>query len=1618
MAEAKNNFIKSKMNKDLDERLIPNNEYRDALNIAVSRSEGSDVGALEAILGNFERVGLNNPKLQIIGTYVDQTNNVVYYFASDYVPNALVPVAPLTATCTISIYSVASQSSTILVEGSWLNFSTEARMNGVNLLEDLLFFSDNRNQPRKINVNTASSSNSYYFNEDQISVAKFAPYIAPQFLNLRSLAAIKPSTMSDASDPPQTEISPSTFSSINLDVSKYRNGEAITQATTPAAWTLADTDSIGAWCYYENQLANGVIYGKLYNKHAVLDSRILAPKGFTIMSPGDWTDIGVSGALRLKSIDLWDNNPGSNTTGFDALPSGYREYTSNVNAFTAITTEARFWTNDAIVNGKSTYIKMSSADQLITQASTGNDASSINGYAVRLKRDTAYNGWNGDPDFLTEKFVRFSYRFKFDDNEYSLIAPFSQDVFIPQQEGQFLNENETQAFITTVVEFMQNSVNNAVLNIELPSLDIITDYKIKAIDIVFKESDMQAYQILETIKVDQAFISNLNNTNIYQYDYQSTMPIKTLSVGETTRVYDKVPVTARAQEVAANRVMYGNYVEGKSGQRGLDYFASVSEKENQQFVEYPQHSLKQNRNYQVGIILADKFGRQTDIILSNYDGLLDANGDPQPGSNVFSDYSSVGFNTSVDTWLGNTLDVNFNSLIPEAASANNIAGYPGAYAVGNYYTIPIANVAYNIFFIDYSTQVLNTVLNQVDYDFTGIVYSDTTVSANNYKVFKNIGNGWQELTFTTDYTVTDQAGSPRVTLTTALAADLELKFELLFTANNYYKYRTGTTVSQEPLFPNFATLSKSVFDVGKTLSGFYKDYVEIKDIDTVGTPTDSVELFTDGEVASKYLFNNSSLTRPESALVVGELPRTYATYDINVDGFYSYKIGIKQQQQDYYNVYLPGIINGYPIQGETKEQGETAFITLIADNINKVPRNLENVGPLQNQFTSDVKLFGRVTNTLSVTSSGITYRNTQFDPLSSADDVNLVGTIKDVFPDVASVGATLGDINEFCIYNYNEKPFIAKISTQKAIGIVESLFTVPASGYEYPSVMGLAVYETSPYVSPLELFYESTTTGLISDLNYAVQNVATGISGISITSATFTEDAVVGTRITEDFYPLVGGSIETGATAVLSSVFNYNSIAPNALNTNNNLAQTKFILVAGANLGSFYIKTADTFYAGSVSEPNYYVDYAGQFLATINFTFNNTIYSQTLTLQLANSAPVISQVISPTVTGTVNGEMIFNASAGGFGNNPSPAGYNGSASDPTTSGVPSDGNWAVFNPPIAGWSVIKVQTTNVVSNVVTVYTSASAILNIVKITQQALAANAWRFSLQSSGPNGNTPGIAYELTLQLTDTNGSATTAIVSYAVAVSTFTTVVSAPYTSGTGYTTASNTVMVTSPTLSMNQSSIKYPRWIGQIQNWTTNTAYLFVQLSTSSGPNTGFAARIGNVSNASTATSGNVGNRLNAVNNNMVNAFVQTCPAATTSSGASTQYILIGTLNAFTNSQQLINGSVRPGQVNTVGGNFNNYNFDQSTLVNIAMSISGVTDSGAAIPPGTQNGTMPLADNPTVKLYWSSVFAPTASQVTEVQSFNPLAPFFPNAIGGTNQSVSPTATGVLAATGPSS
>ena len=61
MPELKHNFLKGRMNKDLDERLVPDGEYRDALNIEVSTSEGANVGTVQTTMGN---IGLSSVPVQ------------------------------------------------------------------------------------------------------------------------------------------------------------------------------------------------------------------------------------------------------------------------------------------------------------------------------------------------------------------------------------------------------------------------------------------------------------------------------------------------------------------------------------------------------------------------------------------------------------------------------------------------------------------------------------------------------------------------------------------------------------------------------------------------------------------------------------------------------------------------------------------------------------------------------------------------------------------------------------------------------------------------------------------------------------------------------------------------------------------------------------------------------------------------------------------------------------------------------------------------------------------------------------------------------------------------------------------------------------------------------------------------------------------------------------------------------------------------------------------------------------------------------------------------------------------------------------------------------------------
>ena len=92
MPEIKNTFLASKMNKDLDDRLLPNGEYRDAQNLQISRSEGSSVGEFENIKGNTSVANLlTGAGAEVIGQFTDETNNLIYIISAGYSGTAVCP---------------------------------------------------------------------------------------------------------------------------------------------------------------------------------------------------------------------------------------------------------------------------------------------------------------------------------------------------------------------------------------------------------------------------------------------------------------------------------------------------------------------------------------------------------------------------------------------------------------------------------------------------------------------------------------------------------------------------------------------------------------------------------------------------------------------------------------------------------------------------------------------------------------------------------------------------------------------------------------------------------------------------------------------------------------------------------------------------------------------------------------------------------------------------------------------------------------------------------------------------------------------------------------------------------------------------------------------------------------------------------------------------------------------------------------------------------------------------------------------------------------------------------------------------------------------------------------
>ena len=142
MPEIKNTFTQGKMNKDLDERLVPKGQYTEALNIQVSTSDEAGVGTVQNILGN-NRIGIIIPDgWECVGSIADEKNDVLYSFITDDTDSAIVE------------YTKLGGEELVLVDigNNILNFSQGDIITGINVIDGFLLWTDGNTEPKKIDI--------------------------------------------------------------------------------------------------------------------------------------------------------------------------------------------------------------------------------------------------------------------------------------------------------------------------------------------------------------------------------------------------------------------------------------------------------------------------------------------------------------------------------------------------------------------------------------------------------------------------------------------------------------------------------------------------------------------------------------------------------------------------------------------------------------------------------------------------------------------------------------------------------------------------------------------------------------------------------------------------------------------------------------------------------------------------------------------------------------------------------------------------------------------------------------------------------------------------------------------------------------------------------------------------------------------------------------------------------------------------------------------------------------------------------------------------------------------------------------------------------------------------
>ena len=524
MPEIKNLFTSGKMNKDLDERVVPNNQYRDALNVQISSSEGSDVGSFENIKGNVELK--NKTYNSSTGVYQNWDVDANAYISSLTDAECIGSVRD---TSTEKIYwFITSDEADIVAEYSEktdlvkplvvdtnnvLNFSKDNLITGINVIDGVIFWTDNLNEPKKIIVKDWDNSTDDFVTHSKIYGRDF----------------------------------------IEQDVTVIKK-----YPIKRPALTMSESDRAG------NITAN------LNYAFANLNAN------------DEYESLGIeSPAFNINfttAVDFLDG---------DTLTLELNDEANEYNDLFFI----RLQVVDAVNIYTSTVKILSIPDEIPT---------GMLPYSVSLDLE--------DPIF-EYKMPRFSYRYKYSDNQYSTFAPFTEAAFLPGKEFKYDSYHGYNLAMTNIARIIKIS--------DFVTSDLPPD--VKEIDILYKESNNNLVYKVESI------IKDSDEWNANEYTIQNEIISSVIESNQILRPWDNVPKTAKAQELIGNRLVYGNYTQNYNIHdklnKEIDHDLSIQivndENKSEAAVGEPSKSIKSQRTYQLGVSYLDEFGRQTPVFTSS-----------------------------------------------------------------------------------------------------------------------------------------------------------------------------------------------------------------------------------------------------------------------------------------------------------------------------------------------------------------------------------------------------------------------------------------------------------------------------------------------------------------------------------------------------------------------------------------------------------------------------------------------------------------------------------------------------------------------------------------------------------------------------------------------------------------------------------------------------------------------------------------------------------------------------------------------------------------------------------------------------------------------------------------